>query len=78
MDKAFGGHVGDKEFVIRAYEDHNAEVMATIPKERLLVHNLGDGWEPLCTHLDVPIPAEPYPRRNTTADHNSNVSNGES
>ena len=54
--------------MIEAYEAHVAGVIATMPKDRLLVHNLGDGWEPLCTHLSVPVPALPHPLRNTTAD----------
>jgi hypothetical protein len=31
------------------------------------VHNLGDGWGPLCAHLGVPIPDQPYPNSNSTA-----------
>jgi hypothetical protein len=34
-----------------------------VPPERLLVHDLGDGREPLCAHLAAPIPNKPYPRR---------------
>ena len=33
------------------YEAHNTRVIATIPPENLLVWNLKDGWEPLCTFL---------------------------
>lgn len=68
VEKAFGDHAGDRAHVIGAYEAHVAAVIATVPKDRLLLHNLGDGWEPLCAHLGVPVPAEPYPSRNTTAD----------
>ena len=28
----------------------------------------GDGWEPLCTALGVPVPDEPFPHTNTAAD----------
>ena len=28
----------------------------------------GDGWEPICAALDVPVPAEPFPHTNTTAE----------
>ena len=52
------------------YEDHNEMVKKTIPKEKLLVWNLKDGWEPLCTFLDVPIPDVPIPKENTTGDFN--------
>jgi len=41
--------------------------------ERLLVHNLGDGWDPLCAHLGVPVPAQPYPTRNNASDFQNAV-----
>lgn len=28
---------------------------------------LGDGWEPLCEFLGVPVPNQPFPRANDTA-----------
>jgi hypothetical protein len=45
---------------------HNAEVIAAIPKGRLLVYDVKEGWEPLCRFLDRTVPAEPYPRTNST------------
>jgi hypothetical protein len=69
-DQVFGGRPGDRAHAIAKYEANVAAVKATIPPSRLLVHNLGDGWEPLCEHLGVPVPATPYPSRNSTADFN--------
>jgi hypothetical protein len=74
VQKAFGDRAGDRDFMIARYEAHVADVLATVPAERLLVHRLGDGWEPLCAHLGVPVPAEPYPSRNTTAEVQARVS----
>jgi hypothetical protein len=37
-----------------------------IPKERLLVYNVSEGWEPLCAFLNPSVPAEPYPKTNST------------
>ncbi|GAB0491656.1 hypothetical protein MMPV_002910 [Pyropia vietnamensis] len=51
-----------------AYEAHNAAVKATIPAERLLVMELGAGWDPLCTFLGLPVPDVPYPRTNAGGD----------
>ena len=31
------------------------------PKDKLLVFDLNDGWEPLCKHLGKPIPSVPFP-----------------
>ena len=39
---------------------------ATIPPERLLVYEPGEGWERLCAFLSVPVPDTPFPRENTT------------
>lgn len=64
----FGGRVHDKEHVLNVYRAHNAAVKATIPPERLLVFDGADGWEPLCKFLGLPVPAEPYPNTNSTAE----------
>ena len=63
--KVFGGDVS-RDHAIATYEAHVAEVRATVPANRFLVHNLGDGWAPLCAHLGVAVPDQPYPRRNST------------
>lgn len=51
-----------------AYESHNAEVRATIPTDRLIDWSPGDGWEPICEKLGIPVPGEPFPHVNTTDD----------
>ena len=58
----------DEAAAIRAYEAHNAAVRATIEPDRLLEWQPGDGWEPICAALDVPVPDDPFPHVNTTAD----------
>jgi len=65
--EVFGGRPDDRETAIRAYEANVAAVKAEVPAERLLVYGLGDGWEPLCAHLGVPVPEVPYPHSNTSA-----------
>lgn len=78
IEKAFGDRAGDRAYMIARYEANVAEVMASTPPDRLLVHRLGDGWAPLCAHLGVPVPAEPYPLRNTAADMQGRLSAGKS
>jgi hypothetical protein len=58
-------HMADRKYMIDFYHRHDAEVRATVPKERLLVYEAGSGWEPLCAWLGVPVPAEPYPHENS-------------
>ena len=63
----------DREAVIRAYEAHQARVRDVIAADRLLVWQLGDGWEPICNALDLPIPNEPFPRTNSTAEWRTRI-----
>jgi hypothetical protein len=58
----------DREASIAAFERHNAQVRARVPAHRLLEWRAGDGWAPLCERLGLPIPAEPFPHTNTTAE----------
>lgn len=53
---------------IELFKAHTDEVVATIPAERLLVFDVSAGWAPLCEFLEVPVPAEPFPRVNNAAD----------
>ena len=48
-----------------AFEQRERDVRAAIPANRLLVYDVAEGWEPLCTFLGVPVPARPFPRLNT-------------
>jgi hypothetical protein len=62
----FGDRFEDEAHALAIYEAHNARVKREIPRERLLVYEPGQGWEPLCEFLGVPIPETPYPKVNTT------------
>jgi hypothetical protein len=60
-----GEHIHDRDFMVDLFNRNTADVLRTIPKERLLVYEAGQGWEPLCAFLGVPVPDEPYPRENS-------------
>ncbi|MSP42642.1 MAG: sulfotransferase family protein [Alphaproteobacteria bacterium] len=68
LQKTFGGNLDDRDHAVAVYERHNAEVIRTIPADRLLVYDLAEGWGPLCEFLNVPVPATPMPKVNTTED----------
>ena len=64
----FHGNLEDKIYAIQIFNQHIEEVKRTVPSERLLIFDAEQGWEPLCTFLNVPIPAnKPYPHVNDSA-----------
>src|SRR5918995_6544270 len=68
-DGTLRGRFDDRDEAIRIFEDHNHEVAATIPPERLLVFDVKEGWQPLCAFLGVPAPpGEPFPHVNDAID----------
>ena len=38
-----------------------------VPKDKLLVYNVSDGWEPLCQFLGKDVPDCPFPHKNKCA-----------
>lgn len=66
--KDFGDKLHDRAFMTGYFRRHTDNVIRAIPAERLLVYQLGEGWEPLCKFLGVPVPAEPFPSENSRAD----------
>ncbi len=61
----FGEHIHDRDYMVDAFERHNAEVKRAIAPDRLLVLEVAQGWEPLCEFLGVPVPDVPFPRTNS-------------
>lgn len=64
-NEVFGGRITDRDHAIAIYEAHNAAVKTAFGPERLLVYEVSQGWGPLCAHLGVEEPDEPFPRTNT-------------
>ncbi len=58
---------------MEAYERHNAEVRRVVAPERLIDWRPGDGWEPICSVLEVAVPEEPFPHENTSADFQTRI-----
>lgn len=69
----FGGRFADRAATIRVFEEHNAAVRAEISPGRLLEYRIGEGWQPLCDFLGVPVPEAPFPRLNDTASFTERV-----
>ena len=54
----------DRDALMEGFVAHNEAVKATIPKDRLLVYSVRDGWEPLCEFLGVGVPDGDFPNTN--------------
>jgi hypothetical protein len=50
------------------FRRHTAEVQRTIAPERLLIYEVGEGWERLCAFLGVSVPDASYPSENSRAE----------
>jgi hypothetical protein len=64
----FRDHISDRKFMTDYFRRHTEEVKAAFPPERLLIYEVGEGWDRLCAFLGVPVPDAPYPSENSRAD----------
>lgn len=71
-EKTFAGKTG-RESAIAVYRAHNEAVKRTLPRERLLVYDVAEGWAPLCEFLGVEIPDAPFPRTNSAEEFRGRI-----
>jgi Sulfotransferase domain len=71
-------HLHDRAYMTDYFRRHTEEVKRTIAPERLLIYEAGQGWEPLCEFLEVPVPETPYPSENSRAEFIARVQAGQS
>ncbi len=64
----FKGNFEDKDATLKIFNEWIEEVKRSVPKEKLLVFEVTQGWQPLCDFLGKPIPSTPFPRVNDTAE----------
>lgn len=64
-NRLYPGGINDAEGAKAAFRDHIERVKVTVPGERLLIWEAGDGWRPICDALGRPVPDEPFPRTNS-------------
>lgn len=57
----------DKEGAVDFYEKWVNDVKCHVPKDRLLVFSVKDGWGPVSTFLNVPVPTIDFPNVNDKA-----------
>lgn len=51
----------------KSLQQHYNLVRSIVPPERLLEYHVSQGWEPLCSFLDKPIPSQEIPFINDSA-----------
>jgi hypothetical protein len=73
----FGDNIHVREFMTAYFRRHTEEVIAAVPKDRLLVFEVSQGWGPLCEFLGVPAPDAPYPRENSREQFASRVADSD-
>eukprot|EP00039_Didymoeca_costata_P009489 m.125899 g.125899 ORF g.125899 m.125899 type:complete len:232 (-) comp14504_c0_seq2:709-1404(-) len=52
----------DREELRQMFLRHNNNIISKIDSSRLLIWNIGDGWDKLCEFLEVPVPSTPFPQ----------------
>jgi hypothetical protein len=63
----------DRESSIAIMRANTERAMRELARDRLLVWNASEGWEPICRALKLPVPKTPFPRSNTRADWRARV-----
>lgn len=73
LQRHYGGDFLDKEKTIARYLAFQNEIRTSVPAQNLLEFKIGEGWEPLCKFLDVPVPEQPFPFKNKRKDFQEQI-----
>jgi len=66
LQERFSDLLDDPTAMMDAFQRHNDAVRREVPAFRLLEWRPGEGWEPICERLGLPVPDNPFPMTNTT------------
>ncbi|MFL2769983.1 MAG: sulfotransferase family protein [Rhodospirillaceae bacterium] len=69
----FDNRTMDRAYCEAVFDGHTAHVKDTVSADRLIVYEVGSGWEPLCEALGVAVPEGPFPKTNTTKDFQDQI-----
>ncbi len=64
LEKYMKGRFEDKDFAISTYRRYCNQVIEEVPRDRLLVYEVSQGWAPLCAFLGYDIPQDSFPKKN--------------
>jgi hypothetical protein len=68
MANRFTLDMDDPDAAKAAFVAHNDRVRAEVDPARLVEWQPSMGWAPICEALDLPVPDDPFPHTNTTAE----------
>lgn len=71
--KLFAKYDWSHDNLIKQFKAHNQAVIDECSKDKLLVFEVSQGWEPLCKFLDKPIPDVPFPNVNDTKEFRARI-----
>jgi sulfotransferase family protein len=66
INRHFDDRMHDREHLVQCFREHVETVQRVIPKDRLLVYEVSEGWGPLCEFLELPVPDGEFPFVNDT------------
>jgi len=72
----FCSDIDDADAMKREFIAWNERARAEADPDRLVVWRASDGWGPICAALGVPVPDEPFPVTNTTAEFQAMMAAG--
>ena len=73
LSRTFDERFDDKDHAMSVYRRHVLEVTAALPRDRLLIMSVGEGWGPLCDFLSCEVPDVDFPRVNDGGDFQRRV-----
>jgi Sulfotransferase domain len=62
----FHGRFQEKDYALKVYDDHIEDVKRSVPADKLVIYEIGQGWGPLADMLGVEAPDAPFPHLNDT------------
>ena len=73
LEDTFQDRTEDRSFCESVFEKHNEYVIKNVSANRLIVHNVGEGWTELCLKLGLKEPNIQFPNTNSTKDFQDRV-----
>lgn len=61
--------IDDRDEAVAGYQRWLGEVRTEVAPSRLIDWQPGDGWDPICRALGLPIPDRPFPHENSSSDY---------